>query len=65
MVEAVGDGVKHLKVGDAVAAIGGTGGFAHACRASMPRRVMPLPAGFAFDDAAAFVLHLRHHRTTR
>jgi len=26
-VEAVGDGVKHLKVGDAVAAFGGTGGF--------------------------------------
>ena len=27
MVEAVGEGVKHLKVGDAVAAFGGTGGF--------------------------------------
>ncbi|KNZ31532.1 MAG: NADPH:quinone oxidoreductase [Methylibium sp. NZG] len=55
VVEAVGDGVTHLKVGDAVAAFGGTGGFAtHACvSASL---VMPLPAGFAFDDAAAFVL---------
>ena len=32
VVEAVGDGVTHLKVGDAVAAFGGTGGFAtHAC----------------------------------
>ena len=44
----------HLKLGDAVAAFGGTGGFAtHA--ASTPL-VMPLPPGFAFDDAAAFVL---------
>ena len=55
VVEAVGVGVKHLKVGDAVAAFGGTGGFAtHAIvKAAL---VMPLPAGFAFDDAAAFVL---------
>ncbi|MFT3955423.1 MAG: NADPH:quinone oxidoreductase family protein [Piscinibacter sp.] len=55
VVEAVGDGVKHLKPGDAVAAFSGTGGFAtHAC---VPAAVvMPLPAGFAFDDAAAFVL---------
>jgi NADPH2:quinone reductase len=54
-VEAVGDGVKHLKVGDAVAAFGGTGGFGtHAVvNAGL---VMPLPAGFPFDDAAAFVL---------
>lgn len=55
VVEAVGEGVRHLKVGDAVAAITGTGGFAsHACVDAA--RVMPLPAGFAFDDAAAFVL---------
>ncbi len=55
VVEAVGDGVKHLKVGDAVAAFAGTGGFAtHACvNAAL---VMPLPEGFAFDDAAAFIL---------
>ncbi len=54
-VEAVGDGVTHLKVGDAVAAFGGTGGFAtHAVvNATL---VMPLPEGFAFDDAAAFIL---------
>ena len=26
-IEAVGEGVKHLKIGDAVAAFGGTGGF--------------------------------------
>lgn len=55
VVEAVGDGVKHLKPGDAVAAFSGTGGFAtHACAPAAV--VMPLPAGFAFDDAAAFVL---------
>jgi NADPH2:quinone reductase len=54
-VEAVGAGVKHLKVGDAVAAFGGTGGFAtHAVVDAA--LVMPLPAGFAFDDAAAFIL---------
>ena len=55
VVEAVGDGVKHLAVGDAVAAFGGTGGFAtHAVvNAAL---VMPLPPGFPFDDAAAFIL---------
>ena len=54
-VEAVGEGVRHLKVGDAVAAFGGTGGFGtHAVvNAAL---VMPLPAGFPFDDAAAFIL---------
>lgn len=55
VVEAVGTGVPHLKPGDAVAAFSGTGGFAtHACVNAAV--VMPLPAGFAFDDAAAFVL---------
>ena len=55
VVEAVGADVKHLKVGDAVAAFGGTGGFGtHAIvKAAL---AMPLPAGFAFDDAAAFIL---------
>src|ERR1700712_4720847 len=54
-VEAIGEGVRHLKVGDAVAAFGGTGGFGtHAVvNAAL---VMPLPAGFPFDDAAAFIL---------
>jgi NADPH2:quinone reductase len=55
IVEAVGDGVRHLKPGDAVAAFSGIGGFAtHACVEAS--KVMPLPAGFALDDAAAFVL---------
>jgi NADPH2:quinone reductase len=55
VVDAVGAGVTRLKLGDAVAAFGGTGGFAtHACvNAGL---VMPLPPGFAFDDAAAFIL---------
>lgn len=55
VVEAVGDGVTQLKPGDAVATTVGTGGFAtHACvNAAM---VMPLPPGFALDDAAAFIL---------
>ncbi len=55
VVDAVGEGVTHLRVGDAVAAFGGTGGFGtRACvKAAL---VMPLPAGFAFDDAAAFIL---------
>jgi NADPH2:quinone reductase len=52
-VDAVGEGVRHLKVGDPVAAIGSTGGFAtHACVDAA--RVLPLPPGFAIDDAAAF-----------
>ena len=54
VVDAVGEGVKGFKVGDAVAAFAGTGGFAsHAC---IPAALaMPLPAGFAFEDAAAFI----------
>jgi NADPH:quinone reductase len=53
VVDAVGDGVRHLKVGDPVAAINGTGGFAtHACVDAA--RVLPLPPGFALTDAAAF-----------
>jgi len=55
VVEAVGEGVTHLKVGDPVAAIGSSGGFGtHACVAAAG--VMPLPPGFAFDDASAFVM---------
>jgi NADPH2:quinone reductase len=52
-VQALGDGVRHLKVGDRVAAIGVSGGFAtHACVDAA--LVMPLPPGFDLDDAAAF-----------
>lgn len=52
-VDAVGAGVTHLKVGDAVAAIGSAGGFGtHACVKAA--QVIPLPPGFALEDAAAF-----------
>jgi NADPH:quinone reductase len=55
VVEAVGEGVTDIEVGDAVAAFGGTGGFAtHAV--AKAELAMPLPMGFAFDDASAFVL---------
>jgi NADPH2:quinone reductase len=53
VVEAVGEGVNHLKPGDAVAAVGSTGGFAtHACVNAA--RVLKLPPGFAVEDGAAF-----------
>jgi NADPH:quinone reductase len=53
VVDAVGEGVKHLKVGMPVAAIAGSGGFGtHACVNAA--QVMPLPPGFALTDAAAF-----------
>ncbi len=52
-IDAVGEGVKHLKPGMAVAAIAGTGGFGtHACVDAT--RVIPLPPGFALEDGAAF-----------
>ncbi len=53
VVDAVGEGVTHLKVGDAVAAINGSGGFGtHAVVAV--NKVIPLPPGFAIADGAAF-----------
>ncbi len=52
-IDAVGEGVKGLKVGMPVAAIAGTGGFGtHACVDAT--RVIPLPPGFAVEDGAAF-----------
>ena len=54
VIDAIGEGVTHLALGDAVAAFGGLGGFAtHACVSAA--LVMPLPKGFAFEDAAAFI----------
>ena len=54
-VEAVGSAVTHLKVGDRVAALGSIGGFAtHACPKAAG--VLPLPAGFSFEEGAAFGL---------
>jgi NADPH2:quinone reductase len=52
-VDAVGDGVAHLRPGMAVAAISNHGGFGtHAVVDAA--RVLPLPAGFAIEDGAAF-----------
>jgi NADPH2:quinone reductase len=53
-IDAVGAEVKGFKVGQPVAAIGSTGGFAtHACIDA--RNVIPLPPGvLPFDQAAAF-----------
>ncbi len=52
-VDAVGPGVETPRVGDAVAVIGSHGGFATHALVDAPR-VIPLPPGFALDDAAAF-----------
>jgi NADPH2:quinone reductase len=53
VVDALGDGVRHLKLGDRVATIGVSGGFGtHACVEAA--NVIPLPPGFDLDDAAAF-----------
>ena len=54
VVEAVGEGVKHLAVGTHVAGFAGTGGFG--THAISPAAVlMPLPPVFSFEDAAAFL----------
>lgn len=54
-VRAVGDGVKHVKPGDAVAAMVGIGGFATQCL-TKAENVMPLPPGVPMQVAAAFTL---------
>ena len=55
VVQAVGDGVTHLQVGQAVACLSGTGGFA--THTIAPAALcMPLPAGFPFVDAAAVIM---------
>ena len=55
VVQAVGAGVTHLKVGQSVACLSGTGGFATHTLAPA-ERCMPLPPGFSFVDAAAFIM---------
>ena len=55
VVSEVADDVKGFAVGQRVAAFGGLGGFATHAIADAAT-VMSLPEGFAFDDAAAFVL---------
>ena len=54
-VQAVGDGVANLQVGQAVACLSGTGGFA--THAAVPAALcMPLPDSFSAVDAAAFIM---------
>ena len=54
-IAAVGEGVTQLKVGQAVACLSGTGGFG--THAIAPAQLcMPLPPGFPFVDAAAFIM---------
>ncbi|MCD6663056.1 MAG: NADPH:quinone oxidoreductase family protein [Comamonas sp.] len=55
VVSAVGEGVKHLRIGQHVACLSGTGGFGTHTVASAAL-CMPLPEGFAFTDAAAFIM---------
>jgi NADPH2:quinone reductase len=52
-IDAVGEGVTQVKVGDAVAAIAGVGGFGTHAIVDVTR-VLPLPPGFAINDGAAF-----------
>jgi NADPH2:quinone reductase len=55
VVQAVGEGVTHLKVGQSVACLSGTGGFGTHTLAPAAL-CMPLPAGFPHVDAAAFIM---------
>ena len=55
VIQAVGEGVAHLKVGQAVACLSGTGGFG--THTIAPAALcMPLPPGFPMVDAAAFIM---------
>lgn len=55
VVEAVGEGVTHLKAGQAIACLSGTGGFG--THTIAPAALcMPLPPGFPPVDAAAFIM---------
>ena len=55
VVRAVGEGVKHLKIGQSVACLSGTGGFATHTIAPAALCI-PLPPDFPFVDAAAFIM---------
>ena len=55
VVQAVGDGVQHLSVGDSVACLSGTGGFGTHTLAPAAL-CLPLPPGFSAVDGAAFIM---------
>lgn len=55
VIESVGERVQGLQVGQAIACLAGTGGFA--THALAPASLcLPLPAGFPAVDAAAFIM---------
>ena len=55
VVQALGEGVSNLKVGQRVACLAGTGGFGTHTLAPAAM-CMPLPEGFPAVDAAAFIM---------
>jgi NADPH2:quinone reductase len=55
IVQALGEGVTHLTVGQRVACLSGTGGFGTHTLAPAAL-CMPLPPGLGFVDAAAFIM---------
>lgn len=55
VVQALGEGVDRLRVGQHVACLSGTGGFGTHTIAKADL-CMPLPDGFPFVDAAAFIM---------
>jgi NADPH2:quinone reductase len=55
VVQALGEGVTHVQVGQPVACLSGTGGFGTHTLAPAAL-CMPLPAGFPPVDAAAFIM---------
>jgi NADPH2:quinone reductase len=55
VIQAVGEGVSHFKVGQSVACLSGTGGFGTHTLAPAAL-CMPLPSGFPAVDAAAFIM---------
>ena len=55
VIQALGEGVTHLQVGQNVACLSGTGGFG--THTIAPAALcMPLPDGFSYVDAAAFIM---------
>ena len=54
-IEALGEGVTHLKVGQRVLASTGWGGMAEKLAVEV-RRCLPIPDSMAFDEAAAFLM---------
>lgn len=54
VVEAIGEGVTGFKIGDRIAALTGTGGFATHINLAA-KLALPLPEQFSFEDGAAFI----------